>query len=155
MHARSRVAGEWLARARRRRGLSQLEFAALIGRSESWVSKVETDTIRLKDLELAERIAEVLEVPLTGVLGLEPAAPGVSAASRAVLHTRGQGMGPQLTDAREWEMWDSMKRRWFLTQAALAALAVTDALRSGPGASVLDVVAERDCVDEQTGPPRL
>lgn len=55
-----------------RKGLSHMKFAALIGRSESWVSEIETNSIRLKDLYLAERIADVLGVTLANVLGLEP-----------------------------------------------------------------------------------
>ncbi|MFE5567052.1 helix-turn-helix domain-containing protein [Amycolatopsis japonica] len=144
------MSGAWLKKARGRKGLSQLELGDLIGRSESWVSKIETNSIRLKDLELAERIADVLGVPLAGVLGLETSPAGSSVVSAVDVHTRVRSTVPQLTDAREWEMWDTMKRRWFLTQAALAALAVTEALRHGPSESVLDAILERDSVDEQT-----
>lgn len=49
-----RVVGQRMAVARRRRGLSQLEFGDMIGRSESWVSKVETGVIRLDSLSLAQ-----------------------------------------------------------------------------------------------------
>ncbi|WP_414943784.1 helix-turn-helix domain-containing protein [Amycolatopsis sp. cmx-11-32] len=150
MDTRCRMSGAWLKKARGRKGLSQLEFAELIGRSESWVSKIETNSIRLKDLDLAERIADVLGVPLAGVLGLDTSVSGGAAASVSGGHTRVQSAVPQVTDAREWEMWDSMKRRWFLTQAALAALAVTEALRPGPSDAVLATVFERDGVDEQT-----
>ncbi|HET6288749.1 MAG TPA: helix-turn-helix transcriptional regulator [Amycolatopsis sp.] len=138
----------WFAKARRRKGLSQLELGDLIGRSESWVSKIETDVIQLKDLELADRIAEVLEVPIADVLGLAPGE--ASTGPVDARHTRARMAVPQLIDAPEWEMWDSMKRRLFLTQGALAAFAVTDALRARPIEPARTPNAGPASADEQT-----
>ena len=38
--------GERIAEARKRKGLSQKDFASLMGRSESWVSQVERGCYR-------------------------------------------------------------------------------------------------------------
>ena len=51
--------------------MSQLEFADVIGRSESWVSKVETGVIRLDSLALAQSITELLGVPLSHLIALD------------------------------------------------------------------------------------
>ncbi|MFC0038491.1 helix-turn-helix domain-containing protein [Actinomadura rayongensis] len=53
MDKSDKMVGQRIAVARRRRGLAQIQFADMIGRSESWVSKVETGVIRLDNLSLA------------------------------------------------------------------------------------------------------
>jgi transcriptional regulator with XRE-family HTH domain len=64
--------GERIARARRRRGLSQTVTAGLVGRSESWLSQVERGLRRVDSYQVLTRLAEVLRTDiseLTGPLG--------------------------------------------------------------------------------------
>jgi transcriptional regulator with XRE-family HTH domain len=138
-----------LAVARRRRGFSQLELASLIGRSESWMSKVETGVIRLDSIALAQRIADVLGVTPAHLIGLDVQA-GASA-SPAGGHTRGR-QAPALTGTSEWETWDDVRRRRFLTQSAATALLVTDAIGASP-ADITDhalSALSRGNLDEET-----
>jgi transcriptional regulator with XRE-family HTH domain len=132
-----RLAGQRPAAARRRKGLSQLQLADMIGRSESWVSKVETGVLRLDRLALARLIARLLGMDLAYLLGLDaPAAAGgfVPAQERTLklVHL--------LAGPRDWEMWDDVKRRWFFVQAAGSVMAVLDVLRSRPAAELGDRV---------------
>jgi transcriptional regulator with XRE-family HTH domain len=71
--------GRKIALYRQRRGLSQREFAQLIGRSEAWVSQVERGIREAKSIDVLERVASVLEVPLAD---LAPSAPRAAAAER-------------------------------------------------------------------------
>jgi transcriptional regulator with XRE-family HTH domain len=59
--------GQRIARARRRRGLSQAVLAGLVGRSESWLSQVEPGQ-RGVDSVLV-RLAEVLRVDIEELAG--------------------------------------------------------------------------------------
>jgi transcriptional regulator with XRE-family HTH domain len=61
--------GQRIARARRRRGLSQAVLAGLVGRSESWLSQVERGTRRIDSHTVLTRLAEVLRVPLEEITG--------------------------------------------------------------------------------------
>ena len=63
------VAGQRIARARRRRGLSQAVLAGLIGRSESWLSQVERGKRRVDSHSVLVRLAEVLHVDLEELTG--------------------------------------------------------------------------------------
>jgi transcriptional regulator with XRE-family HTH domain len=54
--------GDRVRELRRRRGLSQLRFGALIDRSENWVSKAERGEIPIDRLSVLVRIAEALKV---------------------------------------------------------------------------------------------
>ncbi|MEU6036885.1 helix-turn-helix transcriptional regulator [Actinomadura sp. NPDC047616] len=56
--------GERIAFHRRRRGLSQKEFASEIGRSESWVSQVERGARSVDRLSVLQHLADVLGIPL-------------------------------------------------------------------------------------------
>ncbi|MFI0485726.1 helix-turn-helix domain-containing protein [Actinomadura sp. 9N215] len=56
--------GRQLARARRRRGLSQVVLAGLIGRSESWLSQVERGTRSIDSHSVLVQLAEILGVSL-------------------------------------------------------------------------------------------
>src|SRR5690349_15722098 len=58
--------GPRIARARRRRGLSQAVLAGLIGRSESWLSQVERGKRGLDSHSVLVRLAEVLRVDIEG-----------------------------------------------------------------------------------------
>jgi transcriptional regulator with XRE-family HTH domain len=54
--------GQRIARARRRRGLSQVVVAGLIGRSESWLSQVERGKRDVDSYVVLIKLAEVLRV---------------------------------------------------------------------------------------------
>ncbi|MFF6824289.1 helix-turn-helix domain-containing protein [Streptomyces longwoodensis] len=56
--------GRKIAFHRKRRGLSQKEFAGLLERSEAWVSQVERGVRRIDRMTVLEKVAEVLEVPI-------------------------------------------------------------------------------------------
>ena len=56
--------GRKIAFHRKRRGLSQKEFASLLGRSEAWVSQVERGVRRVDRMTVLEKVADVLEVPI-------------------------------------------------------------------------------------------
>lgn len=56
--------GELIAVQRRRRGLSQVQLAGLIGRSESWLSQVERGVRRIDRISVLVQIADVLKVPV-------------------------------------------------------------------------------------------
>lgn len=63
------VAGERIARARRRRGLSQSVLAGLVGRSESWLSQVERGKRGIDSHSVLVRLAEVLRVDIDELAG--------------------------------------------------------------------------------------
>jgi transcriptional regulator with XRE-family HTH domain len=56
--------GQRIARARRRRGLSQAVLAGLIGRSESWLSQVERGKRTVDSHVVLTRLSEVLRVDI-------------------------------------------------------------------------------------------
>jgi transcriptional regulator with XRE-family HTH domain len=58
-------AGQRIARARRRRGLSQAALAGLIGRSESWLSQVERGKRTVDSHTVLTRLCDVLRVDIT------------------------------------------------------------------------------------------
>src|SRR4029434_10700453 len=61
--------GERIAIYRRRRGLTQLVLAGLIGRSESWLSQVERGIRPIDRLSVLIEIAHVLKVIVTDLTG--------------------------------------------------------------------------------------
>jgi transcriptional regulator with XRE-family HTH domain len=61
--------GERIAFYRRRRGLTQSTLAALVGRSEDWLSKIERGERELRKLELLVDVARHLRVTLSDLLG--------------------------------------------------------------------------------------
>jgi transcriptional regulator with XRE-family HTH domain len=63
------TAGQWIARARRRRGLSQAVLAGLIGRSESWLSQVERGKRDIDSHAVLMRLAAVLRVDIDEITG--------------------------------------------------------------------------------------
>ena len=63
------AAGQRIARARRRRGLSQAVLAGLAGRSESWLSQVERAKRGLDSHSVLVRLAEVLRVDIAELAG--------------------------------------------------------------------------------------
>src|SRR6266496_1486525 len=67
--------GQRIARARRRRGLSQAALAGLVGRSESWLSQVERGQREVDSHTVLNALAEILRVDVPELTGDEPAAP--------------------------------------------------------------------------------
>ena len=63
------AAGQRIARARRRRGLSQAVLAGLVGRSESWLSQVERGKRGVDSHSVLTRLAEVLRVDIEELTG--------------------------------------------------------------------------------------
>jgi transcriptional regulator with XRE-family HTH domain len=63
------LAGQRIARARRRRGLSQAVLAGLVGRSESWLSQVERGKRGIDSHSVLARLAEVLRVDIEELTG--------------------------------------------------------------------------------------
>jgi transcriptional regulator with XRE-family HTH domain len=64
--------GRKIAFNRKRRGLSQKEFAKLLDRSEAWVSQVERGVRRIDRMTVLEKVAEVLEVPVAELAAEAP-----------------------------------------------------------------------------------
>jgi transcriptional regulator with XRE-family HTH domain len=69
MHPEREAAGQRIARARRRRGLSQAVLAGLVGRSESWLSQVERGKRGIDSHSVLVRLAEVLRVDIAELTG--------------------------------------------------------------------------------------
>lgn len=67
--------GQRIARARRRRGLSQAALAGLVGRSESWLSQVERGLREVDSHSILIFLAEVLRVEVTDLAGDEATDP--------------------------------------------------------------------------------
>src|SRR6266516_5237949 len=61
--------GERIAHYRRRRGMSQLVLAGRLGRSESWVSKVERGERRIDRLSVIQEVAKTLDVEPIALTG--------------------------------------------------------------------------------------
>jgi transcriptional regulator with XRE-family HTH domain len=64
--------GRKIAFNRKRRGLSQKEFARLLDRSEAWVSQVERGVRRVDRMTVLEKVAEVLDLPLAELAAEAP-----------------------------------------------------------------------------------
>lgn len=62
-------AGQRIARARRRRGLSQATVAGLVGRSESWLSQVERGKRSIDSYGVLTRLAGVLRADIDDLTG--------------------------------------------------------------------------------------
>ncbi|MGW4679125.1 helix-turn-helix domain-containing protein [Micromonospora taraxaci] len=84
--------GRLIATRRQKRGLSQREFAEMIGRSEAWLSQVERGVRSIDRVSILERIAGSLGIPMAelapGTADPESAeVPSAAAALRSVLST--------------------------------------------------------------------
>ncbi|MEV0352598.1 helix-turn-helix transcriptional regulator [Nonomuraea sp. NPDC050680] len=66
--------GERIARARRRRGLSQAVLSGLVGRSESWLSQVERGQRSVDNHTVINALAEILGLPLDELTAKKSAA---------------------------------------------------------------------------------
>ncbi|MFC7330838.1 helix-turn-helix domain-containing protein [Marinactinospora rubrisoli] len=73
-----------IARARRRRGLSQAVLAGLVGRSESWLSQVERGKKAVTSYPVLTRLAEVLRVPVADLTGEDEEEPMRYAAAHRI-----------------------------------------------------------------------
>ncbi len=61
--------GERVAFYRRRRGLAQATLAALVGRSEDWLSKIDRGERDIRRLDLLVEVARALRITLGDLLG--------------------------------------------------------------------------------------
>jgi transcriptional regulator with XRE-family HTH domain len=125
--------GRKIAFNRKRRGLSQKEFARLLDRSEAWVSQVERGVRRVDRMTVLEKIADVLELPVAElaadapiiVSAAEGAPPGASrlrlvlSAAHSLKAVLGQHEPPDVSALRV-----EVEHAWELThQARYADLA--------------------------------
>ncbi|TYB49325.1 helix-turn-helix domain-containing protein [Actinomadura chibensis] len=67
-----RALGRRIAQERKRRGLSQPELARLVDRSVAWVSQVERGVRKVDRMSVLEKVAEVLELPLSELAAEAP-----------------------------------------------------------------------------------
>jgi transcriptional regulator with XRE-family HTH domain len=74
----ARALGRKIAAERKKRGFSQKELAALVDRSETWVSQVERGVRKIDRMSVLERLADVLKVSLGD---LAPSVPVIAAAA--------------------------------------------------------------------------
>ena len=82
------AAGQRIARARRRRGLSQAVLAGLVGRSESWLSQVERGRRDIDSLTVIRDLATALDVAPDALIGVNLPAPTLGAARAATAAIR-------------------------------------------------------------------
>jgi transcriptional regulator with XRE-family HTH domain len=71
----ARLVGDRIAYHRKRLGLSQVEFAGLVGRSESWVSQVERGVRPVDRMSVLQKVADVLNVPVSELRGQDDGQP--------------------------------------------------------------------------------
>ena len=69
--ADAQLTGERIAYHRKRLGLLQVEFAGLIGRSQSWVSQVERGVRAVDRLSVLQKVADALGVPVAELRGTD------------------------------------------------------------------------------------
>jgi transcriptional regulator with XRE-family HTH domain len=93
--------GERIAYYRRRRGLSQVKLAGLLGRSESWLSQVERGVRSIDRISVLIEVASALNVPVTE-LSPDPLIqegpdehPAARAVRRAIMQTATLGLVAQ------------------------------------------------------------
>jgi transcriptional regulator with XRE-family HTH domain len=70
----AQLVGEQIAYHRKRLGLSQVELASLIGRSDSWVSQVERGVRAVDRLSVLQKVADALGVAVSDLRDGEPSA---------------------------------------------------------------------------------
>ncbi len=112
--------GQRIARARRRRGLSQAALAALAGRSESWLSQVERGLRHVDSHSVLTSLAEILRVDVSELTGDE----------------RGEPRGSQYAAAREIE-------RAMMAYDALESVIEADTAVHAPDLARLRLEVER------------
>ncbi|GHI10215.1 hypothetical protein Scel_85360 [Streptomyces cellostaticus] len=136
--------GKLIAKSRRRKGWPQRDLAALIDKSESWVSQVERDVIPVNSLETLRRLSEVLGIALPELLAAAPSPGQVpTSASRRPASTRvGGNLGPEEGD-------DPVRRRELL---AAAAVVFTSPLTSATPAQASTLAPLEDLLLYGTAP---
>lgn len=72
MTSAAQAVGERIAYHRRRLGLSQVDLAGLVGRSDSWVSQVERGVRSVDRLSVLQKVADVLGVSMAELRTGEP-----------------------------------------------------------------------------------
>lgn len=123
--------GERIAYYRRRRGLSQVKLARLLGRSESWLSQVERGARQIDRVSVLVEVAAALDVPVAELTpeAFLPEAPEEHPTARAVrevlsrpdvlgwvLAPRADGKEKALIDVEGLE--SRAERAWELTHAS-------------------------------------
>ncbi|MDQ0991643.1 helix-turn-helix domain-containing protein [Streptomyces sp. V3I7] len=117
--------GRKIAFNRKRRGLSQKEFAGLLERSEAWVSQVERGVRRIDRMTVLEKVADVLSMPIAELAAEAPLVasaaqgepPGASRL-RLVLsaaHSLKAVLGPQDASPDVPGLRSEVDRAWSLT----------------------------------------
>src|SRR3954454_25047298 len=103
--------GERVAAYRRRRGLSQVTLAGLVGRSESWLSQVERGRRDIDSLQVIRDLAIALDVGADALIGADLPAPTLGTGHAATAAIRGYVDGynqlltaPQTPDATAAEL---------------------------------------------------
>ncbi|MCG5452937.1 helix-turn-helix domain-containing protein [Micromonospora hortensis] len=117
--------GRLIATRRQKRGLSQREFAEMIGRSEAWLSQVERGVRSIDRVSILGRIAGALGIPMAelspGTTDVESVGvPSAAAELRSVLSTS-YVMAAILGKDRELPLPDTTERAarcWTLAHAA-------------------------------------
>ncbi|MFE3205695.1 helix-turn-helix domain-containing protein [Embleya sp. NPDC059237] len=71
--ATQRTIGQRVSYWRERRGLTQRELAIRLGKSLSWMEKIESGERALERLPLVDAVAEALRIDVQILLGREPA----------------------------------------------------------------------------------
>ena len=61
--------GDRVAFYRHRRGLTQATLAAMVGRSEDWLSKIERGERQVRRLDVLSELGRALRIPLDDLLG--------------------------------------------------------------------------------------
>lgn len=120
-----RSLGRKIALHRKRRGLSQKEFAALLDRSEAWLSQVERGVRRIDRMTVLEKIADVLGVPVSELAAEAPimavvadGAPAVAQRLRLVLssaHSLKAFLAQEDSPAEVPALRAEVERAWSLT----------------------------------------
>jgi transcriptional regulator with XRE-family HTH domain len=104
------TSGQRIARARKRRGLSQAVLAGLLGRSESWLSQVERGKRGIDSHVVLTRLAEVLRIdieqittPGDGAKDGHHAYPAAALIEQAMMRygTPGASVGPEPEPGRQ------------------------------------------------------
>jgi transcriptional regulator with XRE-family HTH domain len=80
--------GRKIAAERHRRGLSQAELAAIVGRSVAWVSQVERGVRRVDRMTVLEAVARALDVPLAELAAEAPVVAAVAVQPPAAVDLR-------------------------------------------------------------------
>lgn len=91
--------GERIAMHREALGMSRVELAELIGRSDSWLQQIETNRRHLDRLSVRRTLAEALGVPYNELYGRDSLEVGPGDAEVAVIV---EGL---LTGDREESLW--------------------------------------------------